>query len=89
MESLNTYTSAEVLNKQDSNYEIKTTIIENTPFTIVEMNKEYFGVIGSHRITEMYESKEECEKNLKEITWDRLTQVIWAVVEKFKHNLEK
>jgi hypothetical protein len=89
MESLNTYTSAEVLDKQDSNYEIKTTIIENTPFTIVEMNKEYFGVIGSHRITEMYESKEECEKNLKEITWDRLTQVIWAVVEKFKHNLEK
>lgn len=63
--------------------------VENTPFTIVTHGTDIFGVIGSHRITELHENEEECEKDLKEITWDRIAQVIWVVVEKFKFNNEK
>jgi hypothetical protein len=58
--------------------------IEDTPFTIVSQNKEHFGIIGNHRITESYKNIEELEKNLKEFSWNKVTQVIWAIVEKFK-----
>lgn len=58
-------------------------IIENTPFTIVRQDKEYFGLIGEHRITESYDNIEKCENEVKEITWDRIVQVIWAITEKY------
>ncbi len=80
----NTQTSVETLDKQNSNSELlETHTIEETPFTIVKVNEKYIGVIGNHRITEPYETKEECEKELKEFSWNRVTQVIWGVVEKF------
>lgn len=69
-------------NKNYSN-ELEFIKIENTPFTIVRQEKEYFGLIGEHRITESYEDLETCEKEIKEITWDRIVQVIWAITEKY------
>lgn len=58
--------------------------IENSPFTIVKQGNEYFGVIGNHRLTESYNDYLTCETELLQITWNRLIQVIWAVVNKFK-----
>lgn len=69
-------------NESYSNYEF--TNIENSPFTIVRQEDKYYGVIGNHRLTEEYSNLEELREDLLKITWDRLTQVIWAVVEKFK-----
>lgn len=60
--------------------------VANTPFTICKKDKEYFGLIGEHRITEMYDKLEVLEKEIQAITWDRLIQVIWAVSEKFAKN---
>jgi hypothetical protein len=74
-------------NESYSNYEF--TNIENSPFTIVRQENKYYGVIGNHRLTEEYSNLEELREDLLKITWDRLTQVIWAVVEKFKVDNEQ
>jgi hypothetical protein len=58
--------------------------IDKTPFTIINNGEKYYGIIGKHRITELYVNKEELKKDLTEITWDRICQVIWAIVEKFQ-----
>jgi hypothetical protein len=57
--------------------------VEETPFTIIKHEEKYFGVLGNHRVTQLFETKEECEADLKDINWNRVMQVIWAVVEKF------
>lgn len=64
--------------------------IEKTPFTIVndKENKRFFGVVAEHRITEFYDTFEECEKDVLEMTWDRITQVILILVEKQNRVLE-
>jgi hypothetical protein len=82
--SSNTQTSVETLNNKDSNYEIfQHEQVEETPFTIIKHENKYFGVLGNHRITQLFDTKEECEADLKDINWNRVMQVIWAVVEKF------
>lgn len=83
-ESLNTQTSVEKLDNKNSNSEMfESTQIEETPFTIIKHDEKYFGVLGNHRITQIFDTKEECEADLKDINWNRVMQVIWAVVEKF------
>ncbi len=77
----------DLLNTMDNkefSKELEFTNLENSPFTIVKQGNEYFGVIGNHRITEAYNDYLTCETELLEITWNRLIQVIWAVVDKFK-----
>lgn len=64
--------------------------VEGTPFTIVREEKNYFGIIGEHRITENYDNEKEIRNELVKITWDRIIQVIWAVSNKFnKINLKE
>jgi len=86
MESENIYTSVNIEDKEDSNYEIEHKIVEETPFTMVKNKGQWFGVIGQHRITEGYLNPDKLEIDLKKITWDRLIQVIWAVTEKLTKN---
>lgn len=69
-------------NKDYSNLEFIP--IENTPFTIVKNEETYFGLIGNHRITGNYGTLEEIKKDITEITWDRIVQVIWAIADKYK-----
>jgi hypothetical protein len=84
-ESENTFTNVDLLDKQDSSNNYTFEHIENTPFTIVTEGNEHFGLIGNHRITESYENKETLKEELVKFSWDRVAQVIWAVVEKFKN----
>jgi len=89
-ETLDINTNVEILDNQDLKSETQEiTIIEETPFAIVKIKEGYIGVIGNHRITEPYLEKELLEKELKKFTWNRVTQVIWAIVEKFKNNLNE
>jgi hypothetical protein len=81
-EQLNTLTSVDVLDKQDAYEALKFEAIEGTPFTVVNENNEYFSIIGNHRITETFLNKEICIEETKKITWDRITQVIWAIATK-------
>lgn len=83
-ESSNTQTSVETLDNKNSNSEMFThEQVEETPFTIIKHEEKYFGVLGNHRVTQLFDTKEECENDLKDINWNRVMQVIWAVVEKF------
>jgi hypothetical protein len=91
LEQSDTFTSVDLQDKLDSNYELEFTHVEGTPFTIVKQGNEYYGLIGNHRITESYLNKEVITEEIKKITWDRLLQVIWAVSKKFNEtdiNLE-
>lgn len=54
--------------------------IKNTPFTIVSEDEKVFAVMGKYRLTENYNSAEECEKAVTEITWNRLIQVISIMI---------
>lgn len=89
VESSNTNTLEETLDKVNYSNELEVNPIENTPFAIIKTNGEYFGAIGKHRITESYTNLGELEKELKDFSWNRVTQVIWAVVEKYKEILKE
>jgi hypothetical protein len=60
--------------------------IENSPFSIITTENESFGVMGKYRITEPMNSKEEVKKELENITWNRITQVILLINELQKEN---
>ena len=77
-----------IATKQESG-NIKFEHIEGTPFTIVKQDEKYYGLIGNHRITDEWTNIDELKEDLLKVSWDRITQVIWAVVEKFKHNEEE
>jgi hypothetical protein len=73
--------------KKDSSKElIKREEIENTPFTIVTVNKESFGAMGEYRITEPRETAEEVREELKEINWNRIVQVMMILTKKITEN---
>jgi len=67
---------------KDSNSEIiKRKDIKNSPFIVITVEKGSFGTMGKYRITEIYETPEEVEEELKEITWNRIIQVIQLLTE--------
>lgn len=86
MGSLNTSQDANTLDKQD--FSSKVEKVENTPFTIIEDEGEFFGVLGNHRLTQKYKYKKDCVADLEDITWNRIVQVIWVVAEKLKQKEE-
>jgi len=83
MELSNTSMSVEQQDKQDYSNDLEFFNIEESPFTIVREKDSYYGILGKHRITEKYDNKKECEKELVKINWNRITQVIWAIAEKY------
>lgn len=83
-------TSTNVEEQTNNTYgNLEFTNIEGTPFTIVKQDEKYYGLIGNHRITEEWNDLEDLKEDLLKVSWDRITQVIWAVVEKFKFNEEE
>lgn len=80
MEQLHTDGSQSQTNSKDSLISYKK--VERTPFTMVTIQNDHFGVLGDKRVTEIFENIEELEEELKKTTWDRLMQVIWITTEK-------
>ena len=71
---------------------VKRENVKNTPFQIVSMEGYHFGVMGDYRITEKNNNKKEVKKELSEITWNRLIQVMMIlneVKEKLNTKLNK
>jgi hypothetical protein len=54
--------------------------LENSPFTIITTDEGSFGAMGKYRITEPGE-KSDIEKELNEITWNRIVQVMLILIE--------
>lgn len=75
--------NANKVNKKDSlsNEIIEREEIKDSPFTIITMNEESFGVMGDYRLTEKSGSKEEVKEKLEKITWNRIIQVIMILKE--------
>lgn len=60
--------------------------IEDSPFTIIGIEgKRYFGAMGQYRITEEFINPEIVRNELKEITWNRIVQVMMIIVERNDH----
>lgn len=67
------------------NYElVKRTEIENSPFVIIGTEKGCFGALGEYKVTEDYETKEEVEKDLGDVSWNNITRLVLVLIEKVK-----
>ncbi len=51
--------------------------VDKSPFVVVGNDENgWVGTMGKYRITEPVKTKEECIKDVSEITWDRIVQVL-------------
>jgi len=51
--------------------------VEESPFTVVGNDEGgWVGTMGKYRITEQYDSKEDCIIEVGKITWNRIVQVL-------------
>lgn len=64
------------------------TDVKDTPFQIITRDNISFGVFGKYKITNDYESINACEKELKEITWNRIVQVFSLINEMMKTEIK-
>lgn len=72
----------EVDNKDYLNNEelVERHMIDDAPFSVITQNGESFGVMGQYKITEKGK-KEDIIKELENITWNRIVQVIMILGE--------
>ena len=72
----------DTLNTTDKQgYGIK--IVEGTPIAILSSDKGHFGVIGKNRVTEIYQTYEECYITCKSsATWEMITSLIETIIDK-------
>lgn len=53
--------------------------IDNTPFTVIKTNENWYVTMGKYRLTQAMETREEAEENAQRMDWDRLIQVMTIV----------
>jgi hypothetical protein len=75
--------SVKEVNKKDSGNKelIKKEEIKDSPFTVVTINGESFGVMGGYRVTKKTGTVEQIKKELEKITWNRIVQVMMILKE--------
>lgn len=76
--------NAEKANSKDSgdgNQTIERTEIKDSPFNVITVDGESFGVMGDYRLTEKAGNKEDVIKQLEKITWNRVIQVVMLLDE--------
>ena len=61
--------------------------VENTPFTIVKVDTQWFLTMGKYRLTEPTPTREETEAQVHDVTWNRLVQVMMIITEEQINNL--
>lgn len=50
--------------------------MKDSPFTVVTIGEESFGVMGGYRLTEKTGTKKEVIEELEKMTWNRIVQVM-------------
>lgn len=77
--------NAEKVNSKDSgdgeNQTIKRVEIPDSPFHVITIDGESFGVMGDYRLTEKSASETEVREELSKITWNRIVQVVMLLEE--------
>lgn len=79
--------NAEEVVSKDSSETISREDVKDSPFNIITVDGESFGVMGDYRLTEKAGTVEEVRKQLKKITWNRIIQVI-MLLDEMKNNLK-
>lgn len=88
-ELLNTQTSAEVQDSNQSSQLIERETLDGTPFEIVTTEEGTFVALGSYRLTE-FMSKEDAKEKIQKKHWDLIISVNLALghaQKKFIENL--
>lgn len=80
-ELLNTQTSANQTDKENSSELIKRLPIENTPFTMVVQENETFITLGQYKLSPDVENIEGVKKYLEENKWE-ITMALIAIIVK-------
>lgn len=77
--------NAKKVNNKDSgdgkNQTITRKEIKDSPFHVITIDGESFGVMGDYRLTEKSADESEVIKELKKITWNRIVQVVMLLEE--------
>tara|TARA_R110002012_G_scaffold26191_3_gene85601 strand:+ start:84 stop:389 length:306 start_codon:yes stop_codon:yes gene_type:complete len=63
------------------NETIKREEIKDSPFHVITIEGQSFGVMGDYRLTEKSASASEVKEELSKITWNRIVQVIMLLDE--------
>jgi len=63
------------------NETIKREEIKDSPFHVITIEGQSFGVMGDYRLTEKSNSARKVKEELKKITWNRIVQVIMLLDE--------
>ena len=77
--------NAEKAHSKDSgiseNETIKREEIKDSPFHVITIEGQSFGVMGDYRLTEKSKSSSKIKKELEKITWNRIVQVVMLLDE--------
>lgn len=63
---------------------IKRYDVDGSPFVIIKVEGKYFGSMGNFRITEPAKSKKEIEEVLRDMSWNRIVQIMLILIESTK-----
>lgn len=62
----------------------QTVPIENTPFTAVKMDDQWFLTMGKYRISEKMDTLEEVQEDAKDASWYRIMTIINIMIQEDK-----
>lgn len=68
--------------------------VESTPFTIAGIErkesekKDYYILLGKHRVSEKFETEEEAEEDAKSVSWDKIFCVVYVLAKEIIDNNE-
>lgn len=66
---------------------MEVTKIEDTPFTMVRYEDQFFVALGKYRISPILKSAEECIEDTKNTSWERLMTVMNVMI--IEHDNER
>lgn len=76
--------NVENTNNVDSSSELVEMVkVEDTPFTLIRQEKDWYVTIGKYRISEKIGSKEEAMEDAKRVDWERVMQVCGIMIENY------
>lgn len=70
--------------KSNSNELVKIDHIQDTPFTAVKHDKEWYLCMGKYRLTKALATKKDVLANAKDVSWNRLMSVIQIMIDENK-----
>lgn len=68
---------------------METKPINESPFTAVRLENDWFLTMGKYRLTEKLQSEEECLEAARDASWHRLMQVIQIMIEENDRTIER